>query len=137
MNWEYYLEKGLVYKRSPDKNLSQSLIKTAQEDLNFLKSLSLSENSSRKIFSNYYDVLRSIVEAISVLEGYKIYSHEAFSLFLEKKGETLISKKFDRFRKIRNGINYYGKTISILESKENIQEICKIIKFLLKKYFKK
>ena len=84
--------------------------------------------------ANYYDVLRSIVEAISSLDGYKIYSHEAFTYFLKEKGEDLIAEKFDRFRKIRNGINYYGKNISIEEVKEHIPEIVKLINVLKKKY---
>src|SRR3989344_1056087 len=80
------------------------------------------------------DVLRSIVESMSIIEGYKIYSHEAFTYFLKEKGEEIISEKFDRFRKIRNKINYYGGNISAEEVKENIEEIKEIIKKLKTKY---
>ena len=78
--------------------------------------------------------MRSILEAVSIIKGYKIYSHEAYTYFLQEIKEDLISVKFDRFRKIRNSINYYGKDISIEETKENISEIKKMINLLIKKY---
>jgi len=132
-----YIQRGQVKKSSPDISLSKSLVKTAKNDLEFLDSLRISPISARKIMSNYYDVLRSILEAISALDGYKIYSHEAFTYFLAEKGENLISKKFDRFRKIRNQINYYGKDISVEEVKENIKEVKGLIDELSTKYLKK
>mgnify|MGYP001560886570 FL=1 len=86
--------------------------------------------------TNYYDVLRSILEAISSIKGYKIYSHEAFTSFLKELKEETLSRKFDRFRKIRNSINYYGKDISVEETRENIKEIKNMIQILIKKYLR-
>jgi hypothetical protein len=116
--------------------LIKSLTKNAAQDLSFLETLKINENSSRKIMSNYYEVLRSILEAISSKKGYKIYSHEAFTYFLKEIGENLFSIKFDRYRRIRNSINYYGKSISMEETKENIKEIKKMIEKLVIKYLK-
>jgi hypothetical protein len=131
-----FIKRGQVKKSSKDITLAKSLIKTAKNDLNFLDSLEINEISARKIMSNYYDVLRSILEAISALDGYKIYSHEAFTYYLKEKNEDLISKKFDRLRKIRNQINYYGEDISVEEVKENVKEVKKLIEELLTKYIK-
>ncbi len=130
-----FIEKGQVKKSSKDISLAKSLITTAENDLKFLNGLKINENSARKVMSNYYDVLRSILEAISALDGYKIYSHEAFAYFMKEKGEKLIAIKFDRFRIIRNKINYYGKGISVEEVKENTAEILKMIRELKEKYF--
>ena len=55
---------------------------------------------------------------------------------MKEKNENLIAEKFDRFRKIRNGINYYGKNITSEECKENIKEIIKLINMLKEKYLK-
>jgi len=137
MKLKDFIETGLVRKASKDVSLAKSLINTAENDLKFLKSLKIDNNSARKIMSNYYDILRSILEAVSILNEYKIYSHEAFTYFLKEKGEYLIAEKFDRFRRIRNSINYYGKTISIEEVKENSVEIVKLIEELKRKYLKK
>ena len=40
--------------------------------------------------------------------------------------------KFDRYRRLRNGINYYGEDIDIETVKEAIIEIPKLIKELEK-----
>ena len=105
MKLKDFIEKGQVRKASKDVLLIKSLIITAENDLKFLEKINIDDISARKIMSNYYDVLRSIVESMSIIEGYKIYSHEAFTYFLKEKGEEIISEKFDRFRKIRNKRN--------------------------------
>ncbi|MEK6848036.1 MAG: hypothetical protein AABX65_00195 [Nanoarchaeota archaeon] len=50
-------------------------------------------------------------------------------------GEEAIARKFDRFRIIRNSINYYGKNISIEECSVNTRDILELIDLLFKKYF--
>ncbi len=134
MRFKDFIKNGVVRTASKDEILAKSLLKTTKKDLEFLNSLKLNDKSSRKLMSNYYDILRSILEAISSLKGYKIYSHKAFTYFLKEIKEDLISIKFERFRKIRNKINYYGKDVSIKETHENIKEIKSIIKYLVKKY---
>ena len=136
MNFKDFIEKGQVRVASIDKALARSLIKNTKEDLKFLDTLTINEQSSRKLMVNYYDSLRTILEAIAAIDKYKIYSHEAFTYFLKEKNEEVISNKFDRFRKIRNSINYYGEDISVEDTKENIKEIKRIIKILLNKYLK-
>lgn len=136
MKFENFIDEGQARRATKDILLAKSLLNTAKKDIKFLEDLKISEDSSRKIMTNYYDVLRSVLEAISAIEGYKIYSHEAFTYFLKEKGEDVISIKFDRFRKIRNGINYYGKDISAVETRENVEEIKKIIRILIDKYLK-
>ena len=46
--------------------------------------------------------------------------------------EPLISRKFDRYRKLRNGINYYGNEIEIITVEDALGEIPKILKYLNK-----
>jgi len=113
--------------------LVKSIISTSKLDIEFLNTLEISEVSARKIMTNYYDVLRSLLEAMAAIEGYKIYSHEAFTFFLKEKKEDILAEKFDRFRKIRNKINYYGKNISVNEVEENVKEIRKMIKEINKR----
>jgi len=137
VNFNEFQTTGQVKKVTKDLSLAKSLIITSRQDLEFLKDLEINDVSARKIMSNYYEVLRSILEAIAALDGYKIYSHEAFTYFLIEKKEEIIATKFDRFRKIRNKINYYGKNISIEEVNENVTEILNIIKKLEQKYTSK
>jgi hypothetical protein len=134
MSFEEFIKKGLVKKTSRDIALIKSLILFSERDHNFLKTLPIDEISARTVMTGYYDILRNILEAMSSLEGYKVYSHEAFTEFLKLKNEGIIAQKFDRFRKIRNGINYYAKTISPEETKENVSEIIDLVKHLKAKY---
>ena len=138
MNFNDFIKQGKVKKGEKDKALVKSLLQTVHQDLKFLDSIEINDLSARKIMSNYYDVLRAVVEAIATLDGFKVYSHEAFTYYLkENKNEELHSLKFDRFRKIRNKLNYYGKNISVEEVLANILEIKQMINDLIGKYLEK
>ena len=136
MNFQDFIKSGEVRRAEIDKVLAKSILNTSKSDLLFFNNLKINENSARKIVSNCYDILRSVLEAISALDGYKIYSHEAFTYFLQELGENDISLKFDRLRKIRNNITYYGKSISTEEAKDIISEIKTLINSLKPKYLK-
>lgn len=134
MDFKDFIKEGIIRRASKDESLAKSLFKNSIDDLKFLDKLQINQDSSRRLMTNYYDILRSILEAISSMKGYKIYSHEAFTSFLKELKEEVLSIKFDRFRKIRNSINYYGKNISVGEAKDNIENIKGMIKILIKKY---
>lgn len=136
MKFSDFIESNQVRRAQRDISLVKSLVRTAEIDLKFVSSLEVNEISARKILTNYYDVLRSMLEAMAANEGYKVYSHEAFAYFLKEKNENILAEKFDRFRRIRNGINYYGKSITVEEVKEYAHEIAQMISTLREKYFK-
>ena len=131
MKFEDFIKNRKVRKTSFDKGLFDSLIKTSKMDLGYLDSVEITGYSSRKTMSNYYDVMRAYLEALGLKKGYKIYSHEAFTFFLKEINEEVLAIKFDRLRKIRNGINYYGEDITVEEVKDNIVVIKEIIKRVL------
>ena len=137
MKFEDFIKNRQVKNAIKDVQLAKSLLSTAEQDLEFFKTLPINNISARKIVSNYYDILRSTLEALASLEGYKVYSHEAFTYYLKENVEGDTSRKFERLRKIRNSINYYGKEISAEEAKELVNEILalidKIKSMLLKK----
>ena len=138
MKFEDFIKEGKVRKATPDRFMAESIIKNTFEDLKFLEQTKLTELSKRKLVTNYYDSLRSLLEAISLLKGYKIYSHEAFTYFLKDElHQNILSLKFDRFRKIRNGLNYYGKSIQLNEAKEIIEELKRAINEIKHKFIKK
>jgi hypothetical protein len=134
MNWQDFIRNGKVKKGTPDEQLVVSLVRCAKEDLSFMKELIISEKSSRKIIISYYDTLRSILEAMAAKEGFKVYSHEAFTTFLKEKKENILAEKFDRFRKIRNKLNYYGSSLTKEEAEELKDDINQLIDKLMEKY---
>jgi len=112
VKFDDFIKRGQVKKSSLDLPLVKSLSNTAKGDLKFLNSLEINELSARKVMSNYYDILRSVLEAIAALDGYKIYSHEAFTYYLKEKQEDLIADKFD----ILNN-NSFSKLLLLVYSK--------------------
>src|SRR3989338_6637987 len=133
MNFEDFIKLGQVRRASRDEQLAKTLLKETVIDMEFFGDLEINENSARKLVSNYFDFLRSILEAMAALDGYKIYNHEAFTYYLKKKKEDAAAIKFDRFRQIRNGINYRGSDIDVNEAKEIIDSIKDVMGYLIDK----
>jgi hypothetical protein len=137
MMFRDFIKTGKARKASPDRQLAKSLVRMSANHLKAMEQMRLTATTSATIMTNYYESLREVVEAIAAIDGYKVYSHEAFTHFLREKGEHLISIKFDKFRKIRNSVNYYGKTVEVSVTRENVREIMNIIKELKGKYLKR
>lgn len=133
MKFGDFIKKGMAKRKKTDRNLARVLKKTAEIDLKFFERINIDDVSARKVVSGYYDILREILEGLAAIKGYKIYSHETFTYFLKKNGEDIRAEKFDRFRLIRNRINYYGKSVSCEEAKEYSEEIKKMIDYFLRK----
>ncbi len=129
-----FIKTGKARKATPDIQLIKSLLSTSEKNLGTLKVLPINEVTKESALVMCYEALREIVEAIAMKEGYKVYSHEAFTFFLKEKINTEISEKFDKYRKLRNGVNYYGKEIPIEEVTYSIKDIKQLINELKDKY---
>ena len=124
MDWKECKDKKFVKEVSIDSNLINSLIKSSKNKLKSNEKLELNEITASTKVGIAYETLREILEALAIKKGFKIYNHECFCAFLDEIcNDTLSSKEFDKFRKIRNQINYYGKEIPIKEAKLLIKEI--------------
>jgi hypothetical protein len=129
MDWKECLNKRIVKEVSKDKNLILSLKETAE--LKIKSANSLSREFSIVKVTVLYDSLREYLEALSIQTGYKIYNHECYTVFLKevmKKPEE--AKHFDKIRRIRNDINYYGRKLSEEESEVVIREIENLIEIV-------
>ncbi len=137
MNFEFSLKCGKVKKVMPNKIRASSLFKSSVQAIETAKAIPLDIITSKTILRELYEGLREYCEAIGYLNGYKFLDHESIGFFLrDVLKEQSIFKKFDRYRRLRNGINYYGNDIEIETVKDAISEIPKIIK-KLKSYYKK
>jgi len=133
MNFENSLADGKAKKVMPNKIRASSIFKSSIQAIETAKIIQLNENTLKSIFRELYEGLREYCEAIGYLKGYKFLDHESIGYFLRDViKEQSASKKFDRYRKLRNGINYYGEDIDIETVKEAIIEIPKLIKELEK-----
>ena len=133
MNFENSLTEGKVKKVMPNKIRASSLFKSSIQAIETAKLIQLNTNTLKSVLRELYEGLREHCEAIGYSRGYKFLDHESITYFLRDiLKEQSFSKKFDRYRKLRNGINYYGEDIDIETVKEAIIEIPKLIKELEK-----
>ena len=76
-----------------------------------------------------YDALREYLESVSLEKGHKIYNHECYSAFLrEILNLPNEADLFDKLRRIRNSINYYGRKVSEDEAAQVISDLNSLIK---------
>ena len=133
MNFENSLIEGKAKKVMPNKIRTSSLFKSSIQAIETAKVIQLSPDTLKSILRELYEGLREYCEAIGYLKGYKFLDHESVGYFLKDiLKEPSVSAKFDRYRKLRNGINYYGEDIDIETVKEAIIEIHKLVKELEK-----
>ena len=134
MKFEDFIEQGKVRKGSPEIPKVKSLLEISNNHLLFLKNQKIDEISAGSILVTYYEALREVIEAICLKEGFKVYSHEAFTYFLKEKNEDAAAIKFDNLRKLRNSVNYYGEKVNANEVKSAREEVIGMIKELKKGY---
>jgi hypothetical protein len=135
MNFENSITEGKAKRVAPNSIRASSLFKSSMQAIETAKAIQLNPNTLKSILRESYEGLREYCEAIGYLKGYKFLDHESIGYFLNDiLNESSLSTRFDRYRKLRNGINYYGEDIDIETVKEAVIEIPQMIKEL-KKYF--
>jgi len=133
MRFEESIKEGFAKKTKIDLIRAKSLIKSSKESIETAKTIVIKESSLKSIFRELYEGLRQYCEALGYIKGYKFLSHESITYYLDDiLKENILSNKFDRYRKLRNGINYYGDDISEESVKEALVEIPKMINILSK-----
>lgn len=133
MNIDYSLKEGKAEKIMPNKMRASSLFNSSAQAIETAKRIVLDIESSKSVLRELYEGLREYCEGIGYLKGYKFLDHESIGYFLRDilKMQALYLK-FDRYRKLRNKINYYGEDIGLETVKEALSEIPKMIKELEK-----
>ena len=127
MDWRECIKQRIVKEVKKDKNLIVSTREIAEikiesvgvlPDIYYISKISL-----------LYDALREYLESLSLEKGYKIYNHECYSAFL-KEILNLPNEAdlFDKLRRIRNGINYYGRKVREDEAAQVISDLNSLIK---------
>ena len=136
MNFENSLNDGKAKKVMSNSIRALSLFKSSIQAIETAKTIKLNQNTLKSVLRELYEGLREYCEAIGYLRGYKFLDHESIGYFLrDVLKEQSVFMKFDRYRKLRNGINYYGEDINVETVKEAIIEIPELVK-KLKKYSK-
>jgi len=136
MDWNECIKTKIAKEVKEDIDLINSLIKTSKNKLESENKLEMSEVTAVSKVSLAYDSLRELLEALSLKSGFKIYNHEGYTPFLKEIiKNSAMGDEFDELRKIRNSINYYGKSISTNEATTIIKRITNLRK-LIESYLK-
>lgn len=135
MNWKYYLERGEVKEIEPDIEKAKGCLNIADRRLKLVDQNPLDDDNAPVILCELYEALLQTCHAILFTRGFKAYPHEAVTTFLaEVLNKPKESDVFDRYRKQRNLITYYGKTISKEYVATAKEEILALIKELRERY---
>jgi len=116
-------KKGDIKKTKLNKELIKSLIEMSEIKEKTVNSADLSEMNVSAYVSMAYDSLREFLEALCISYGYKVTSHLCLGELLSSLNKDFDFKEFDRFRYIRNGINYYGNKVDFEQGKEIIKKM--------------
>jgi len=131
MDWEECNNKGIVKVVKPDMNFIKSLIISSRNKLESESRLDMSDITAASKLSLAYDSLRELLEALALKKGYKVYNHECYTAFLKEIiRESRKGDEFDDVRKVRNALNYYGKSISAEEANTVISRIKNLRSFV-------
>ncbi|MFW6014770.1 MAG: hypothetical protein ACOCQG_06335 [Candidatus Nanoarchaeia archaeon] len=124
MNLQKSLEEGIIIKINPNRARANNLFQTAQDSFDIIATLGVNKKSARMITRDLYECLRQTAQAKGYEKGYHFKDHTSIQYFLDEAlSLPKIAKEFDRLRKIRNGINYYGDSVSIETAKKILEEI--------------
>lgn len=129
IDWEDCKKRRIAKEVNVDTGLVNYIIESAGDREKTTNMLPINNTTKETVVSLMYDVLRELLEALSIKRGYKIYNHECYAPFLRSIiGNEDFSRDFDALRLLRNSINYYGRKISLDESKETLNTIKDLIK---------
>lgn len=132
MDLEACKRKGFIKKTTPNPELARSLKEMSDIKEKVVSETYLDDNNISAFVPMAYDSLREILEAICIMNSYKVLSHICIEKLLETIYPHLIWDDFDRFRYIRNSINYYGKQMELTQGKTIIKNMFNLKKDLLK-----
>ncbi len=131
----YYLEKGIIKKRAPDKPRAEFLLKETEKSLRGLKErirkIPIDEFNANSIIKDCYDIIMEQIRAKILLAGYSAsgsFAHEGEISYLKKIGFPDSEISFlNELRYFRNSIMYYGKILDTDYAKKVFDFLDKIL----------
>ncbi|MEK6840430.1 MAG: hypothetical protein AABX79_00565 [Nanoarchaeota archaeon] len=134
---DYWLRKRGIRPRQQDKEKIKSMLVSAEINAKVAKKIKLNDNSATLIFREVYESVRQLGDSKLWLIGYEPLNHEVSMEILKDFNikEKIRLNSLDRFKKIRNDLNYRGFRATIYQAEEIIdfwnkcgEEILEILK---------
>ena len=130
-------KNGFIKKTEINIELIKSLIEMSDIKEITVNSARLDKINISAYISMAYESLREILESLCISKGYKVLSHQCLGELLREIIKEFDFVGFDRWRYIRNGINYYGTKVDFEQGKEIIRKMFNMKKDILNKYLMK
>ena len=138
-DFDYYIKKGIVRKRSADIERAESL-RCESENIclsliEYVENIGINPKNSNLIIRMAYDAIMELIRAQMLFDGFVSSghgAHEAEVSYLRRFDFLESDVQFmDKLRYFRNGIIYYGKVFD-KEYAEKVLEFLNKIKRMLK-----
>ncbi len=119
-------EKGFV-RDSTDKEYATSVLEMSKLRIETVTSAVKNEKNISIYAATAYDALRELIGSIALRKEFKILNHLCLVAFIDEiLNDEESAREFDRYRKIRNNIDYYGRKIDYISGAEIIKKIVKL-----------
>ncbi len=130
-DWEKSIEDGKVLKISPNQERAKSLITSSLKLLKIIEKLKLNKENGFFILTNYYDIVLESLHALLYKKGYQALDHLSIGYYIK---DVLNNQEFfnifDKYRKTRNKILYYGRNIDFETAKQGIKDLKRLYQFV-------
>ena len=133
---QYLVRGDQLRRRTPDREKIKSMIESSLATMSVVKTIPLTDASATLIFRESYESIRQLGDARWWLLGYEPQNHEVSMNILKEMNLHEKSKlnHLNRFRIIRNDVNYRGFKVTTAQAQEiqGFWETCstEIISFL-------
>ncbi len=140
MDWSE-CENSYIKYAEIDKAKIDSIIKTAERRINFIKevvnNIKITKENVSFIIENHYEAIKELLTALLLSKGLRSSNHQCLiSYFYKNYPEyEAESNLIQRLSYLRNRLEYYGEEIDLNfynSNKENIEKVTAIIKNLIK-----
>jgi len=123
--------EGKVIKISPNFERSKSLLSSAKNTIKFVESHKIDNENAPILLTNFYEAVLEICHALLFQKGFKVLDHLSVGYYIKDilKHEEYFNI-FNKSRKLRNNIVYYGKKIGKETAEEYIDDLKKLINFI-------
>ncbi|MBS3137049.1 hypothetical protein J4232_01325 [Candidatus Woesearchaeota archaeon] len=124
MDWHSCIDDKNAIKMTSNSERIKSLLHSAKRRKDFVENHKIDDTNAEIIFSDMYEGCLELLHAFVAQKGYKVQNHICLAYFLrDNENDRELFMIFDRYRKIRNDVLYYGRMLDKGFSIKAIQEL--------------
>lgn len=136
MSWKE-CQGNFIRKVEPDKEKINSITKTAELRVNYLKKIAVNKDTVSFIVEGYYEVIKELLVALLLVNGLRSKNHQCLISFFYHKYPDYEAESYliSQMSYLRNRLDYYGEVIEkefYEKNKQEIEEIINLLKELIK-----